>query len=103
MTTTSPFPASRIASKIALRRSGSACDSGPIAAPISRMISSGSSDRGLSLVTIWMSASSSAIRPMIGRLARSRSPPQPKTQMTSSSARSRAARRTFSSESGVCE
>ncbi len=37
--------------------------------------------RGLSSVTMTMSAFSDAIRPMIGRLPRSRSPPQPKTQM----------------------
>ena len=43
-----------------------------------------------------------AIRPIRGRLPRSRSPPQPKTQSTRFCARSRAVRRTFSSESGVC-
>ena len=41
--------------------------------------------------------------PIWGRLPRSRSPPQPKTQISRPPpARSRAARRTFSSESGVC-
>ena len=66
------------------------------------MIASGSSLRGLSEVTIATSASSVAIRPISGRLPRSRSPPQPKTQITRFCARSRAVRRTFSSESGVC-
>jgi hypothetical protein len=46
------------------------------------MIASGSSLRGLSEVTIATSASSLAIRPISGRLPRSLSPPQPKTQMT---------------------
>ena len=71
-------------------------------ATISAMIASGSSERGLSEVTIAMSASSAAIRPMIGRLSRSRSPPQPKTQISLPSVSLRAARSTFSSESGVC-
>ena len=44
------------------------------------MIASGSSVRGLSLVTQTRSAPSSAIRAMSGRLLRSRSPPQPKTR-----------------------
>ena len=51
-------------------------------ARISSMIAAGSSLRGLSEVTIARSASSAAIRPISGRLPRSRSPPQPKTQIT---------------------
>ena len=46
------------------------------------MIARGSSDRGLSLVTTVRSASSAAVRPIIGRFARSRSPPQPNTTIT---------------------
>ena len=53
-----------------------------IPARISSMIACGSSLRGLSEVTIATSASSVAIRPISGRLPRSRSPPQPKTQIT---------------------
>ena len=40
----------------------------------------GGSKRGLSLVTQTSLASRAAISPIIGRLPRSRSPPQPKTQ-----------------------
>ena len=71
-------------------------------ARISSMIASGSSLRGLSEVTIATSASSEAIRPISGRLPRSRSPPQPKTQITRPVASSRAVRSTFSSASGLC-
>ena len=71
-------------------------------ARISSMIARGSSLRGLSDVTIARSASSAATAPISGRLPRSRSPPQPKTQISRPSASSRAARSTFSSESGVC-
>ena len=46
------------------------------------MIACGSSLRGLSEVTIGTSLPASAARPISGRLARSRSPPQPKTQIT---------------------
>ena len=48
------------------------------------MIVCGSSLRGLSFVTMTTSASSAAIRPICGRFSRSRSPPQPKTQMHAS-------------------
>ena len=43
------------------------------------MIASGSSERGLSEVTITTSASRAAISPISGRLPRSRSPPAPNT------------------------
>ena len=69
---------------IAARRSGSTSTSAPpspIPARISAMIASGSSERGLSEVTTARSASRSAIAPISGRLSRSRSPPQPKTQI----------------------
>ena len=59
------------------------------------MIASRVLARGLSEVTIAMSASSEAILPISGRFSRSRSPPQPKTQMTRPAvelARRRAAR-----------
>ena len=46
------------------------------------MIASASSERGLSDVTTTSSASWEAMRPMTGRLALSRSPPQPKTTWT---------------------
>ncbi len=88
---------------IAARRSRIGSPWPPMPARISSTMSLGSSERGLSDVTIATSASSSAMRPMIGRLPRSRSPPQPNTHTTRRDAISRAARRTFSSESGVCE
>ena len=68
---------------------------------MSATIASGSSERGLSEVTITSSAPAAAIAPMRGRLPRSRSPPQPNTQITRRPASPRAAERTFSSESGV--
>ena len=66
------------------------------------MIASGSSERGLSEVTTARSESSAAARPISGRLSRSRSPPQPKTEISLPSVSRRAASSTFSSESGVC-
>ena len=51
---------------------------------ISARIAAGSSERGLSSVTMTTSAFSTAMRPMSGRLPRSRSPPQPKTQIRAS-------------------
>ena len=65
------------------------------------MIASGSSERGLSEVTITASASRRATAPISGRLPGSRSPPQPNTQISRRAVSSRAAARTFSSESGV--
>ena len=67
----------------------------------SSTIACGSSLRGLSEVRIATSASSDAIRPICGRLPRSRSPPAPNTQITRPLASSRAARRTFSSAPGL--
>ena len=61
-------------------------------ATISSTIACGSSLRGLSDVTITTSASSDAIRPISGRFSRSRSPPQPKTQMHAAASRARARR-----------
>ena len=66
------------------------------------MIACGSSLRGLSEVTIATSESSVAIRPISGRLPRSRSPPQPKTVISRlPSVSSRAVRSTFSSAPGL--
>ena len=65
------------------------------------MIASGSSERGLSEVTITRSASRGAISPISGRLPRSRSPPQPNTTCSRPLGQLAAARSTFSSESGV--
>ena len=75
----------------------------PLSTPamISAMIASGSSERGLSEVTITSSASREAISPISGRLPRSRSPPAPNTHSTRPPAPpgeptiSRAARSTF--------
>ncbi len=93
----------RIASRIAARRSGSTTKRpppslAPRSAPgvISAMIASGSSLRGLSLVTIARSAFAVAARPMSGRLARSRSPPAPSTTINRPCVSDRAARSTFS-------
>ena len=74
----------------------------PVPWRTSWMIASGSSERGLSEVTIATSASSAATFPISGRFPRSRSPPAPKTTITRPAPRSRAARRTVASESGVC-
>ena len=49
------------------------------AARIAARIAAGSSERGLSSVTMTTSARRAAISPMIGRLPGSRSPPQPNT------------------------
>ena len=61
----------------------------------------GPRERGLSEVRIARSASSDTTRPISGRLPRSRSPPAPNTTVSRPSPRPRAARMTFSSESGV--
>ena len=67
------------------------------------MIASGRSVRGLSEVTHARSASRAAISPMIGRLPRSRSPPQPKTtpRRPAPVTSLRAVRSTCSSASGL--
>ena len=78
------------------------------------MIASGSSSRGLSLVTITRSAMFPAISPIGARFSTSRSPPQPNTHRSrpSSAAEpslssgsdmtSRSVASAFSSASGVC-
>ena len=68
----------------------------------SAMIASGSSDRGLSLVMIVRSAAADAAAPIRGRLARSRSPPQPNTTISRPDASGRAACSTERMLSGVC-
>ena len=78
-----------IASPIAARRSARARHPARLPARISSMIASGSSERGLSEVTITRSASRLAISPISGRLPRSRSPPQPNTTWRRPSVRSR--------------
>ena len=67
---------------------------------ISAMIASGSSERGLSEVTITRSASRAAISPISGRLPRSRSPPQPNTTCSRPLGQLPRGGSTFSSESG---
>ena len=64
-------------------------------------IEAGSSERGLSDVITARSESSAAARPINGRLSRSRSPPQPSTEISFPSVSRRAASSTFSTESGV--
>ena len=63
--------------------------------------SAGTSERGLSSVTMTTSASRVAISPMIGRLPRSRSPPQPNTTTTRPVVNGRTDASTFSSASGL--
>ena len=60
----------------------------------------GSSLRGLSLVRMQKSASSPAISPISGRLARSRLPPQPNSAIMRPLVVSRTALRMFSRLSG---
>ena len=83
------------------RRSRDICGRGRAPARIASRIAAGSSERGLSSVTITASASRAATSPMIGRLPASRSPPQPKTTMSCPSLRPQR-RKTFSSASGLC-
>ena len=75
---------------------------GPAPSRISSMIASGLSLRGLSDVMTTLSARRVATSPMSGRLPRSRSPPQPKTQCSRPAVIARASVRTFSSASAVC-
>ena len=63
---------------MAARRSPTSSAPGA-AARMARRISAGSSERGLSSVTMARSAPSAAALPIRGRLARSRSPPAPNT------------------------
>ena len=74
-----------------------------IPASTSSMMASGSSSRGLSDVRNARSLSCAAAAPISGRLARSRFPPQPKTQSTRPDRRqARASPSTTSSPAGVC-
>ena len=57
-----------------------------------RRIAAGSSVRGLSSVTMTVSASRCAMAPISGRLPRSRSPPQPNTTTSRPDAKGRSAR-----------
>ena len=91
-----------IASAIAARRSTSCATSVPAPSRISAMIASGSSERGLSDVTITRSASRRAIAPISGRLPRSRSPPQPNTTCTRLVGELRAPPRARSQASPAC-
>ena len=82
--TMSPRRASCTARRIAARRSGSIAIPPPARRTpptMSSMICRGSSPRGLSEVITTRSASAAATRPICGRLPRSRSPPQPNTQI----------------------
>src|SRR6185437_14213535 len=101
ITTTSPAVALPTARAIASRRSTSRSASGAPAIT-SSTIASGSSERGLSEVTITRSASLLATRAISGRFVRSRSPPAPNTTCSRPRVISRAARSTLSSASGVC-
>ncbi len=77
----------------------------PLATPdmTASMIDSGDSERGLSDVTIVTSENVEATRPISGRLARSRSPPQPNTVMTRpSGVIARTSSKSRRSPSGVC-
>ena len=82
-------------------RSGSAMVSTP--SSISARIARGSSERGLSLVRIAVSARLAAAAPMSGRLAVSRSPPQPSTMVSRPPVTGRRPRRTASTAPGLWE
>ena len=71
------------------------------AARIAARISAAISVRGLSSVTMTMSASRVAISPMIGRLPRSRSPPAPNTTTTRPVVKGRSDASALSSASGL--
>ena len=71
-------------------------------ARISATIAAGSSERGLSEVTIVTSASAAEIAPICGRLPRSRSPPQPNTAISAPLAQRRAPRAARSRASRAC-
>ena len=70
---------------------------------ISARMASGSSERGLSLVRMARSARPTAAAPISGRLARSRSPPQPSTMDSRPWVTGRSARSTASTAPGLCE
>ena len=70
-------------------------------APVSFMISTGSSKRGLSEVTMAISLIAPASRPIIGLLPRSLLPPQPKRAISLAGSSLTAAASKFFSPSGV--
>ena len=73
------------ARRMAAARSTSTVYSTPVdcrPGSISARIAAGSSERGLSLVATTKSLPSPAAWPILGRLVRSRSPPQPKSVIT---------------------
>ena len=65
-------------------------------------IAAGSSERGLSSVTMTRSARRAATSPMSGRFPASRSPPQPNTTMRLPRTKGRSALSALSSASGLC-
>ena len=109
-TITSPAAASQTACPIAAARSGSmmtrarsSCGTLSTPSSIAARIASGSSERGLSLVRMATSARDAAAAPIIGRLARSRSPPQPSTMIRFPWVTGRSERSTASTAPGLCE
>lgn len=103
MSRQSPGLISRIALQMARARSGSTTMVVLSGMPvrISSMMASGSSVRGLSEVTMARSAREAAMDPMMGRLVRSLSPPQPNTARSLPRVKARAFLRTVSRASGV--
>src|SRR6185312_14092239 len=106
--TMSPGPASATAWAMASRRSPISTISPPSAGPTARApasiaarMAAGSSERGLSSVTIRTSLRRAAASPIIGRLAVSRSPPQPSTVMIRPSVRARSASRPWATAAGL--
>ena len=101
--TMSSGPAEPTASVMAARRSDSTVGIDAQPATICEMISSGSSERGLSEVTTTASAVRQATSPIIGRFPLSRSPPHPNTTVSRprGSRRVRAVASACSSASGV--
>ena len=109
-TMTSPPADSATACAIAAARSGSmitlarsSCGTLSTPSSIAARIASGSSERGLSLVRMATSASLAAAAPIIGRLARSLSPPQPSTMIRFPWVTGRSDRSTASTAPGLCE
>src|ERR1035441_311823 len=108
--TMSPGAACCRANAMALRRSGSMVYFAPdFCSPTSAsfMMASGSSERGLSDVSTTKSLPLPAASPISGRLARSRSPPHPKSVMTlplspARTTKSRASTVRLRSASSVC-
>ena len=101
----SPSRASLSARAMAVARSGSTmCGTSTRRIPTSAsfMMASGSSERGLSLVSTTKSLASAAACPISGRLVRSRSPPQPNSVITRLGFSPRATAITLRSASSVC-